>query len=276
MTYQAWLDLATNKLTQAKIDSAHLDALILLEDVSGKERHWILTYPETELTIQKIRRLNNLLKIRASHKPLAYIRGHSEFYGRSFKVDPSVLVPRPETETIIDLLKELPILQPNDLNNSSPIKVLDVGTGSGAIAVTVALEFPFLEVEACDIDHACLNIAKTNVDLFTLNIRTFYSDILSNVSCYYDILLCNLPYVPDDYYINKATEHEPQRAIYGGKDGLDLYRRLFSQIKTLKVKPLYILLESLLHQHATLETIAHNSGYNLNQTTGYIQLFKRV
>jgi release factor glutamine methyltransferase len=267
MTTGIWLAKSTQKLTQAGVGTARLDALVLLEDVTGRDRAWLLAHPEQEISADELAKLDKLLTRRATHEPLAYVRGRTEFYGRDFKITPAVLEPRPESETMIDLLKKLPDLPPKPM-------VADIGTGCGAIGITAALELTNIEIDLLEIDPKAIKVAKMNVDKFTLSISVIKSDLLDAAAKQYDVLLCNLPYVPDDFRINRAASHEPAIAIFGGADGLDLYRRLFQQINTLKNKPLYILTESLPPQHAALADIATVADYRLLKVDDFIQVFK--
>lgn len=265
------LSLATKRLEANSIATARLDALVLLEDVTGVNRARLLAEPELELTAVQEARLEKLLKRRAGHEPLAYIRGKTEFYGREFIVTPAVLEPRPESEMMIDILKEL-------AERHSFSQIADVGAGSGALGITARLELldmTKLSIDLLEIDPAAAAVARLNVDKYTIGISVIESDLLNQSNQDYDMLLCNLPYVPDDYVINRAAGHEPQLAILGGPDGLAIYRRLFQQIAALTIKPLYILTESLPLQHTELQTIAEQHDYKLSRTEDFIQLFKR-
>jgi release factor glutamine methyltransferase len=268
---------ATRQLEEAGIGTARLDALVLIEDVSAKDRAWLLAHPEFELTAEQTDKLKNLLNARASHTPLAYVRGKTEFYGRTFLINNSVLEPRPESEAMIDLLKKSDLdslLGKKTGPKTAGLQLADVGTGSGALGITAKLELPELEVELLDIDPGALEVAKMNVDLFTLNISIIESDLLSNSSRTSDILLCNLPYVPDNFQINTAASHEPRVALFGGPDGLDLYRRLFSQINEMPKHPLLILTESMPPQHGLLTAVASKCGYALQESQDFIQVFR--
>lgn len=256
-------------LQEAGIATARLDALILLEDVTGMDRAMILANPNYELSAQKYAKLKNLLNKRARHVPLAYIRGRAEFYGRTFLIRSKVLVPRPESEAMIDELKIIA------KSITRPI-IADIGTGSGALGITAKLEVPEATVWLLDIDKDCLKTAKMNVDLFTMPIEVVRSDLLASFKPETDILLCNLPYVPDDFKINRAAAHEPRLAIYGGKDGLDIYRKLFKQLQKRSQQPLYILSESLPPQHTELKRIAGLSNYQEVKKNDFIQVFKRA
>lgn len=274
MTISEWLTVAVKKLTQAGIGTARLDALVLLEDVISRDRSWILAHDETELSPRQSTDLKKLLTRRAQHEPLAYVRGRTEFYGRSFIITPAVLEPRPESEMMIDLLKELSAAHVLPQNEAGITFVADVGTGSGALGITAALEVPECRVELLEIDPAAAGVAKTNVDLFTLNIPVTVSDLLAQATRPADVLLCNLPYVPDEYQINRAASHEPDLAIFGGPDGLEVYRKLFKQIKIVDEKPLYILSEALPPQHYALAALAKQYGYQQVAEEDFIQVFR--
>jgi release factor glutamine methyltransferase len=276
MTAGDQLVQATRQLEAAGIATARLDALVLMEDVTGQQRSWLLAHPEYELSGRSVTKLKKLLSARARHLPLAYVRGQTEFYGRTFLINQQVLEPRPESETMIDLLKKVVSERfwgPQTARQRLPIRLADVGTGSGALGITAKLELPELTVELLDIDESALQVAKMNVDLFTINISVTQSDLLAQSNPPYDILLCNLPYVPDDYHINTAASHEPRLAIFGGSDGLDYYRQLYEQIANMDQKPLYILTEALPPQHAGLETLARRHQYRLIEQIDFIQVF---
>jgi release factor glutamine methyltransferase len=131
-------------------------------------------------------------------------------------------------------------------------------------------------VDLLEIDPKAVEVAQTNVDKHTTIISVIESDLLAQSGKDYDVLLCNLPYVPDDHTVNKAALREPKLAIFGGPDGLGLYRKLFGQIRNLKKRPLYILTESLPPQHGSLAGIAKEHGYQLVQTDDFIQVFRNT
>ncbi|HVI60793.1 MAG TPA: HemK/PrmC family methyltransferase [Candidatus Saccharimonadales bacterium] len=267
MRVKAWLKQAERKLFEAGIGTARLDALVLLEDVTGRDRAWLLARPDHKIASADQAVLTNLLNRRARHEPLAYVRKKTEFYGREFIITSAVLEPRPESETMLDRLKKLPKLP------AKP-QIADVGTGSGALGITAKLELPEAQVELLEIDPAALKVAQKNVDKYTIGISVIRSDLLDKSRQANHVLLCNLPYVPDGYQVNEAALREPKLAIFGGPDGLDVYRRLFDQVKKLPSRPLFILAESLPPQHRALAGLARAAGYRLAQSDDFIQVFQ--
>jgi len=261
-----WLFNATRQLSKAGIGTARLDALILLEDVLKSDRAHLLAHPETHLGQKQLKKLTNQLKRRVKHEPLSYIRGQSEFYGRKFKVNKYVLEPRPESETMIELLKiqRLPM---------SP-RIADVGTGSGNLGITAYLEVPRCQVDLYDIDTKALDIAEKNAKKHKALVRISWSDLLQRQNGAYDVILANLPYVPNRYKLNRAAMMEPAHAIFGGEDGLELYRRLFGQIMNHYQPPKFVLTEALPFQHDSLAALAEAVGYKLQRHSDFIQVFE--
>lgn len=263
-----WLKTATSQLKWSGIGTARLDALILLEDCLDQTRAQILTHPEQILAIAQVRRLNEMLKQRSRHIPLAYIRHKSEFYGRDFFVDERVLEPRPETETMIDLFSSLPIEKQSS--------IADVGTGSGCIGITIKLEHPTMKVDLYDIDRQVLAVARLNAKRFKINVKFYRGNLLTPDHGPYDVILANLPYVPTKYKINKAASNEPKIAIFGGSDGLDVYRQFFRQLATFNWRSSYVLTESLPFQHQDLRQLAVIYHFKLTKTADFIQCFKAI
>lgn len=291
MKIKAWLKQAEAQLNEAGVGSARLDALILLEDELGKDRSWVLANPDFEISKTALKRLNYKLKKRESHLPLSYVRGFTEFYGRKFMVNRHVLEPRPESEVMITLLKNL-LKHQNLVSKDYPWKIADVGCGSGALGITAKLELPNTEVDLFDIDAGALSVARHNQVLHELHLHTRKADLLRRPLRPYDVILANLPYVPDQYKINQAAAMEPRIAIFGGKDGLDVYRRFFAQLQYFTTdvlvqyqgseprlerrgwKPKFVLTEALPPQHEKLAEIANQNGFRLYESKEFIQVFK--
>ncbi len=274
MTTADWLGTAESNFNTAGIDTPRLDALLLLSDVTGKDKSHILAHPALELNPNQLARLAKMIARRVNHEPLAYIRGKSEFYGREFAVNNQVLVPRPESETMIELLK---FFSRTDL--AKECTVIDVGTGSGALAITAKLELPGTNVFGVDTDPNCLKVAQENANKHAANVKFLQSDLLSNLPITSRqspvAILANLPYVPDDYPINQAATHEPALALFGGTDGLDLYRTLFGQLPAITSYPITIITESLANQHQTVTEIATNQGFTPKTQKDLIQVFSK-
>ncbi|HSX17203.1 MAG TPA: HemK/PrmC family methyltransferase [Patescibacteria group bacterium] len=266
MTVDQFLAQNTSKLLTADITSARLDCLILLEDEIGRNRAYLLAHPEHELTAAQTSELHKKITQRATHLPLAYIRGRVMFYGRRFTVNQHVLVPRPETETMIDMLKNLPL--------RGPVRIADIGTGSGCIGITAALELPTAQVHIYDIDKAALAVAIDNARELKAPVHATLADMLTGVPETFDIILTNLPYVPSAYPINDAARHEPEIALFAGDDGLDAYRMFWEQLASWEHKPSFVLTESLGLQHGKLASLAQTAGYTPTAVQDLIQLFE--
>jgi release factor glutamine methyltransferase len=273
MTCGEWLQHAMKYLTKAGIGTAHLDALVLLEDAAGHDRAWLLAHPEHKLAAKTIAHLNRQLKQRSTFIPLSYIRGKTEFFGREFMINADVLEPRPESETMIELLKKL---SSAGSFGDSP-QIFDIGTGSGALGITAKLELVGSTAVLIDIDPHCLAIAKRNAENLGAEVILKHSDLLSEIEPVTRpaVVLANLPYVPNGYRINQAALHEPRLAIFGGTDGLDLYRALFGQLAARPDHIKWVLTESLPPQHPDLARIARSAGYGLEAREDFIQLFVR-
>ncbi len=267
MDINTWLQNTQKKLSTSGVSTARLDCLILLEDATGKDRAWLLAHPEFTVQGSTLYMLQEQIERRTKHEPQAYIRGKSEFYGREFIVTKHTLEPRPETEAMIDLVKSIVKTREN-------LTIADIGTGSGCIAVSVKLALPYAQVVATDIDVKSLEIARENSSKYDADIDFFHGNLLEPLSLEPNILLCNLPYVPDNYELNKAARYEPKHAIFGGADGLELYRQMFAQINANHIRPKWISTESLPFQHQELTKIAERSGYRLDKSEDFIQAFR--
>lgn len=266
MHYDQWLQTAQSALTSAGIQTARLDALLLLAFATNNSKAHLLAHGDTQLTDLEETLLSTLLSRRLTFEPIAYIVGYKEFYGRDFQVAQSVLVPRPESENMITLLLDLP----------TPRTIIDVGTGSGALAVTAKLALPSVDVYATDNNPASLEIARQNATSLHTDIAFVETDLLSAIDPILiknSVLLANLPYVPEDYPINTDATHEPKTAIFSPEGGLMHYRRLFEQLNDTTKLPLAIICESLEQQHTALRLLALEHGFNHIKTLGLQQLF---
>ncbi|HWO94846.1 MAG TPA: peptide chain release factor N(5)-glutamine methyltransferase [Bacillus sp. (in: firmicutes)] len=168
----------------------------------------------------------------ASGIPVQYIIGYEEFYGRTFRVNEEVLIPRPETEELVEGV----IQRSKNLFREEPFELVDVGTGSGAIAVTLALELPNAIVTATDIAQPSLDVASSNAKALRANVTFIHGDLLQPLiqqGKKVAVVVSNPPYIPDgdiDILSPVVKEHEPMRALFGGEDGLDFYRRFMEEL----------------------------------------------
>jgi methylase of polypeptide subunit release factors len=172
--------------------------------------------------------------------------------------------------------KNIEVSEKNQLTSKvfSDLIIGDVGAGSGALGITAALELPGSQVELLEIDPAALLVAEQNAAKYKLELPVLQSDLLAGSQLDHDVLLCNLPYVPDAHTINQAAMSEPRLAIFGGEDGLDVFRSLFKQIAGRTAKPRLILTESLPPQHADLAILAATYGYQQVSEDDFIQAFE--
>jgi release factor glutamine methyltransferase len=286
MTIDSYLRSSSKLLQTSNVLTYRLDALVLLSYVTGLSKAHILAQPEYELSEIQLKVLNNLFNRRSKHVPVAQLTNSCEFYGRKFIINEHVMQPRPESEAMIESLKltiasdrSLSSMLNNNtrLDNDSTIKMLsiaDIGCGSGALGITAYLELKNCHVDLLEIDLLAIKVAESNVAFHTIDLSVIQSNLLSNTSTYYEIILANLPYVPDTMKLNLSAEFEPKISIFGGPDGLDIYRQLFKSLYAIQHKPLYIITESFPSDHTTLKIIAQASGYTLQQTNDFIQVFK--
>ena len=268
MTIADWLFNTMKKLGKAEVDSPRRDALVLLEDVLGKDRAWVLSHPEKELDKKDLLSVNKLVNRRAKREPLAYIRGKAWFYGRFFDVSPTVLIPRPETENFIELTL-------NFIKLKSP-KIADIGCGSGIIGITLKLERPSWQIDLIDVDEKALEVAKKNLEKHKVELDIVKSDLFKEVLKNYDIIVANLPYVPEGLVTSPEIEAEPKIALFAGEDGLDVYKKFWQEVHELSKKPKIIIIESLESQHMIMVGIAQTSEYTLEKTLGLVQLYTKT
>jgi release factor glutamine methyltransferase len=225
----------TAAVTQLSIDehlrdTATRDAELLLLHTLQVPRVTLLAHTNRDLTPHQQALYANHIARRLHHEPIQYITGQQEFYGLPLKVTPAVLIPRPETEHLVEaVLKLLPTNQPQ--------KIADIGTGSGAIAIALAVHLPHAEITALDISAEALAVAAINASEHAVadRIRFFQSDLLSAIdheASVFDAIVSNPPYVPEsdrDTLHPQVRNHEPATALFAGETGLDLYRRLIPQ-----------------------------------------------
>lgn len=241
---RTWLKTSCKKLSQSnQVDPDENHLLIsemILSSVLGTSRVWIKTYPEYLLTEEIITQADLFLHRASCGEPLAYILGKQEFFGLEFEVTPDVLIPRPETELIVD----------NGLRYINQWKGhllgLDIGTGSGCIAISLCANSPNLTCIATDISYKALRIAQKNCQRHHLidRIHLVQSDLFPPTREKFNLICANLPYIPsEDLASLKVNRYEPLLALNGSHNGIEIIRRMLSQVKDYLFDKFVILIE---------------------------------
>jgi release factor glutamine methyltransferase len=234
------------------VSTARRDADLLLMHVIGRDRAYLLTHPEMQLTTEQAAQYEDWLARRARHEPVQYIIGEQEFFGLKFRVTPDVLIPRPETEHLVEAALER-------ADREAAVCIADVGTGSGAIAVALAHSLPQARVTALDSSTAALAVAQENAESHRVSdrIRFYESDLLASVAGErFDMIVSNPPYVAENEELEpQVRDYEPRSALFAGPDGLDIYRRLIPQAQAAVRPGGWLLLEIGHGQRDALERL---------------------
>jgi len=257
--------LASDQL--ANSPSSQLDSEVLMAHVLKKDRSYLRTWPEKQLNTEQFEQFDTLVKARQNGKPIAYILGERDFWSHTFHVSPDVLIPRPDTELLIETTLDL-------FPTQAAIQIADLGTGSGAIAVSLALEFPNAQITAVDNSEAALRIAQENASqLQCPNVNFVKSDWLNKVSITnFDIIISNPPYIDSsDKHLNGGdVKHEPKSALIAQKNGLQDIETIATEAKTRLKKNGFLLLEHGFQQGNSVKTLLESRGYKR------IQQFKDI
>lgn len=240
-TIKGLLEWTTDYFRDKNIKEARLEAEILLARVLGKSRVYLYTNYDAPVNQDERSIFREFIKRRGKNEPLAYITGNREFMSLDFNVNPAVLIPRPETELIVERAIEL--------FKDKPCSVCDVGTGSGAIAISLAHYLPQARVCATDLSATALETARGNAARLQVEVEFWEGDLLSPFLAkenYFDLIVANLPYIPVAEYRNLdpgVKDYEPVQALLAPGDGLDIYRRLLLQALPTMKEGAYIILE---------------------------------
>lgn len=278
------------------------------------DRSWLIAHDVVKITTEMREKADEMVARRAQGEPLAFILGWREFYGRYFEVNREVLIPRPETENLVDLTLELMRGARNDFGDKEPYdgglrkkglkealngsreqkrdekaQILEVGTGSGCIAVILAQELPETEVLAVDVSENALEVAGRNNGRYGRKVRMWQSDLLDDVRNWdkMTLIVANLPYVDRnwEWLDQRSLGYEPDLALYAERGGLALYEKLLRQIKERiedagreaeeKVQLRYLVAEADPCQHERLEELAAKYGWRMIKREGYGLAFSR-
>lgn len=225
------IDAAYEFFLKNDVPSPRLNAELLMMFVLGCDRAYLYAHPERPLTTEEQSGYDDVIRERARGCPTQYIIGHQEFWGLDLIVSPAVLIPRPETEHVVETV--LALVQQRDPDEK--LRLIDVGTGTGCIALALASELPCVDVHACDISDEALEIARINATRLRLDrqVQIRRSDLLSvYVGEQFDFVVSNPPYVGEseaDKVQKQVREFEPKIAVFSGQEGMDIYRRFIPQ-----------------------------------------------
>lgn len=269
----SWLTQATAQLAELRITSARLDAELILAHTLRKPRTYLHAHNDEHISEQQKEIADSRLQLRLDRIPIAYIIGHKEFYGRNFSVTPATLIPRPESEDIIAILRDI-LPQTVSLLPSSK-RLVDVGTGTGCLGITAKLEFPELNVTLVDISTHALKIAEKNAQQLEADITLLRSDLLQNYPFEPAIIVANLPYVDSDWDVSPEITYEPEIALFASDNGLGLIKKLIVEASAKLTKQGVLLLEADARQHMDIIQYAKKKHFRHIETRGLIMWFER-
>jgi release factor glutamine methyltransferase len=271
------ISAAAHLTTGPHTERARQDAETLLLHVLGENKAWLMAHADETLPSDQGRSYIELVERRYHGEPIQYIVGETEFYGLPFSVAPDVLIPRPETEHLVEKSLELATHFPA---SNPQIRILDVGTGSGAIAVALARNLPQATITAIDLSAKALTIAGKNAARNAVMIRFLEGDLLAPVAGErFEIIVSNPPYVP---VADRATlsvevrDHEPALALFAGDDGLEVYRQLIPEAYEALIHGGYIALEIGYGQLPAITELLSNCGFEKVEFVADLQGIPRV
>ena len=255
MTYREAVEFGTKCLTDAGVPDAALDAWYLLQMVCKIERSYYYVHGEEDITQDAQKEYEIAVQKRAEHIPLQYIIGEQEFMGLRFKVNSNVLIPRQDTETLVEQV--LKIVKPG-------MKVLDLCTGSGCVLISVLKNAPELTGMGSDISKTALLVAKENAKLHEVDAEWVRSDLFDNITETFDVIMANQPYIPTGEILSlmpEVRDFEPENALDGGADGLDFYRKIAGQVKDYLNPGGYVYMEIGYDQGEAVSELMRNAGF---------------
>jgi release factor glutamine methyltransferase len=250
-TIREALSAAIKFLEKQEIAGARLDAELLLAYILQKDRAWLLAHDDAGLSEYQVADYESIISRRSEHVPVVHLTGTREFYGLDMHITPDVLTPRVETEQMVEWA--IQYARPDSA-------LIDIGTGSGAIAVAIATQRPDLQVSATDLSAKELTVARRNAKSHHAKIEFIESDLWEAVTGKFDTVVTNLPYLRADAELMPEVQREPAVALFGGEDGLDLYRRFLAGLPRHLTPGGYLFTECDPWQHAGLIAEAAKIG----------------
>lgn len=258
------------------IPSARLDSEIILAHTINRPKTFLHAHPDEEIDERRREIADARVRLRLDRTPIAYIIGHKEFYGRNFIVTPAVLIPRPESESIITLLDEFTSnTKPLDLGFSP--RLVDIGTGSGCLGITAKLEHPELDVTLLDISEHALTVARRNAEKYKVEVTILKSNLLQNYPFRADYILANLPYVDRSWsHLSPELQYEPDLALFAEKNGLSLIFRLLESATRYLTDQGILFIEADKSQHKEIIDFAANHQLKLRTKQDLILVLSRA
>ena len=259
-TISSLLNWTVNYFKSKNIQSARLDAEVLLSHVLRQERIYLYVHFDEPMEQNELSKFREYVKKRAQHVPIAYIIGEREFMGLPFKVTKDTLIPRPDTEILVENVL-------NNVDKDKEIEIVDIGTGSGAIILSLLVNLPKVQGKTVDISSKAIEVAKENAVNLQVNDRCefFVGDLFAPLDgSKFDVIVSNPPYIPKkDIATLEADvkEYEPVSALTDGGDGLSYYRRLLSEGKAYIKENGFIALEIGIYQSEDVKQIAMDNGW---------------
>lgn len=276
---KAWLEFASDKFKHCDfIHNPYLEAELLASFVLDCSRLDLQLKLDQLLIVNQSEKLDQFLNQRLKNFPLAYITGQKEFYNRDFQVNQNVLIPRPESEIMVEKALEICLMR----NSTKPIHILDIGCGSGALGISLAAELTkrkrAYHLSLLDVSEAALDIAQTNAKTHQIQADFVKSDLLTNFNQKqpYDIVLANLPYVDRNWDFISGVDYEPELALYAEKSGLELIFKLINQLIKLNkfFAQSWIFLESDPLQQPEIKQFLQQKNFTNIHQIGYLSYGK--
>ncbi len=264
------INWATDLLTSTDIEKPKLDSEYIISHVLGINRLELNLHQEDEVTENDLVLIQNMISRRRKNEPLQYILGETDFYGLSLKVNEHVLIPRPETELLVEkIITENPTAE----------EILEIGTGSGAIAIALAANIKNVKIMAVDISNEALQIARENAVKNKVNINFCFSDVFENVTGKYDLIVSNPPYISGNeyqYLSREIREYEPSIALLADDNGLVFYKKILCSAKDYLTKKGEIYFEIGYNLSESIKKVAKENGFRNIETVKDLNGFDRM